>query len=172
MKRPIRIDGDVAYVTLTKGYVAVIDAADVPLVDGFNWCAEVNARPDGTIKAVYARRKDYSGLKGKTIHMHRLIAGTPDGLETDHEDGNGLNNRKTNLRSATKAQNGRNRGKNANNTSGFKGVSFRKDIGKWMSKIAVDRKQRFLGFFRCPTAAHFAYVRASADVHGEYGRFD
>lgn len=170
MKRPIRIEGDVAYVTLTKCYVAVIDAADVPLVEGFNWSAMVKVRPDGLVKTVYAYRADYSGEKQRAVYLHRTIMGEPEGFDVDHRDRDGLNNRRDNLRSATPAQNNQNRGKSANNTSGYKGVAWHKRESKWHVSIAKDRKRHYLGLFNCPTAAHFAYVKASRELHGEFGR--
>lgn len=171
MKRQIRIEGDLAYIPLTQGYEAIIDAEDVPLVEGWNWTADIDLRRcDGSIRTVYARRNDYSGAKPRKVRMHRVIAGTPEGFETDHEDGDGLNNRRNNLRTATKGQNQHNGKIRLTNTSGLKGAHFRKAVGKWHASITKDRKQHYLGLFNCPTAAHFAYVKASRDLHGEFGR--
>ena len=118
--RPIRIDGVLAFITLTKGYEAVIDVADVPLVAGYNWYALVMPR------TVYAARNDRSGPKKRNVFMHRVILGEPEGLQTDHKDGNGLNNTRDNLREATISQNGSNRRIGCNNTSGYKGVRSHK----------------------------------------------
>lgn len=164
MKRAIRIEGDVAYVPLTKGYEAVIDAADVPLVDGFNWCAQVQSH------TVYAIRRDCSGPTPSTVRMHRAIISEIDGLEVDHRDGNGLNNRRNNLRESTKAQNQQNSRIRRNNTSGFKGVCWDKASGKWMASIKANGKRRTLGRFTTPDVAHAAYVMASRALHGEFGR--
>jgi hypothetical protein len=160
--RPIRIEVDVAYVTLTKGYEAIIDAADVPLVEGWNWYASVNGN------AVYGKTK--KGSKGVTITMHRVIMGNPDGFEIDHIDGNGLNNRKSNLRLATHCENNRNRKINKNNTSGFKGVTWDNKTAKWRAKIMLNYVTRSLGYFDTPAAAYAAYVAASEKLHGEFGR--
>lgn len=115
MKRQIITIGQFAYIPLTQGYVATIDAADLHLVDGYTWTAIV--RP----YTVYAYRKDPG--TGKNVHLHRVIMGDPEGLTVDHRDGNGLNNTRSNLRSATKAQNNRNQRVTPRNTSGVKGVS-------------------------------------------------
>jgi hypothetical protein len=165
-QRPIRIEGDVAYVPLTKGYEAIIDAADVPLVEGFNWCSHVKPR------AVYAVRTDFSGPAQRTVRLHRTIMGEPDGFEVDHRDGDGLNNRRTNLRIATSSQNKHNQRLNTRNSSGFKGVSWFTRLRKWQARIAVNGKAVYLGSYRCSTAAHFAYAKASRELHGEYGRFE
>jgi hypothetical protein len=161
--RPIRIEGDVAYVTLTKGYEAIIDAADVPLVEGFNWCS----RADGL--TFYAARTDYSSGK-KTVRMHRVIMNCSKGFEIDHIDGDGLNNRRSNMRLSTHAENMRNRRIAKNNTSGFKGVAWDKNGAKWRAKIKVDGEQIHLGQFDTPEAAHAAYVAASEKLHGEFAR--
>ena len=170
MKRPIRIEGSLAYVPLTKGYEAVIDAADVPLAEGFSWTALVALRPDGSIRSVYAKRNMKIGAKSQTIYLHRAIGGTDDAPEVDHRDGNGLNNRRSNLRPATGSQNMHNSRLRSDSKSRLKGASFHKARGKWQSQITVNRKNRGLGLFNCPTAAYFAYIKASRALHGEFGR--
>lgn len=162
--RPIRVDGQLAYVTLTKGYVAVIDAADVPLVEGFNWCAKVGKN------TIYAKRADYTKPKMLTVLMHRVIAETPDGMDTDHADGDGLNNRRANLRVATPSQNNKNQRIRADNTSGFKGVSWFKPHGRWRAQIGVNGKLRPLGYFITAESAADAYAKASSELHGVFGR--
>jgi len=162
--RPIRIEGQLAYITLTQGYEAVIDAADVPLVDGVNWYAQV------VPWTVYAVRNDRSGAKQRTVQMHRVIMGEPDGLDVDHRDGNGLRNIRNNLREATKVQNNQNRSIGRNNTSGFKGVSWHKRCCKWQSQIKLNGKVKYLGHYDTAEQAHEAYCDASAKYHGEFGR--
>ena len=160
----IRIEGNVAFVPLTKGHESVVDAANVPLVAGYKWKALISRG------SVYAYRVDTSGLKPRTIRMHRVIMGEPGGLEVDHISGDGLDNRRENLRIATRSQNQHNTRKPAHNTSGLKGVGWAKREGKWRAQIAVDGKGRHLGYFATPEAAHAAYCEASAKLHGEFGR--
>lgn len=164
--RPIRVEGNVAYVPLTKGYEAVIDAEDVPLVEGWCWRASIE---DGI---VYAKRTHNVNGKRINVRMHRLLMGSPQGLEIDHRDGNGLNNRRSNLRVATSSQNKQNQGIRADNTSGFKGVTWVKRDRKWQARIEVGGKRRFLGLFKTPEAAHAAYVAANAELHGSFGRVE
>ena len=162
--RPIRIVGDLAYVTLTRGYEAVIDSADVPLVDGFNWCALVHKN------AVYARRADCSGIKQRAVYLHRVILGEPDGMDVDHRDGDGLNNRRNNLREATRSQNMCNQRISSRNTHGLKGVHWHKAAGKWQAHIKLNGRNRHLGLFTTPEAAYAAYCDASTRLHGDFGR--
>jgi len=169
--RPIRVEGNIAYVPLTRGYEAVIDAADVAMVEGRNWCAVVDRRGDGSIRAVYAMRKERTEAgEHRFVMMHRVIAETPDAMETDHIDGDGLNNRRDNMRNATRSQNQHNQGLAAHNTSGFKGVTWHKARAKWRAQIKINGKQRYLGMFGSLESASAAYAAASAELHGEFGR--
>ena len=159
--RPIRIEGNLAYVPLTHGYEAVIDAADAHLVDKYNWYAATGR------KTVYGARADCSGPKQRMVRLHRQIMGEPDGLQVDHRDGDGLNNRRSNLRVATNSQNTCNQAIRRSNSSGYKGVHKHKD--KWRADISRDGRRRFLGLHDTPEAAHAAYCKASAELHGEFG---
>jgi hypothetical protein len=75
-----------------------------------------------------------------------------------------------NLRPATKSQNAANRGKTCNNTSGFKGVWWRRRYRKWQATIGVNGKRFYLGMFDTPEAAHAAYAAAAQRLHGEFAR--
>lgn len=164
--RPIRVDGDLAYITLTKGYEAVIDAVDVHLVDGFNWSA-ITPRPGG----VYARRNNLTACGKRTaVYMHREILGHPAGFDVDHIDGNGLNNKRENLRIATVSQNAYNSLTPKNNTSGYKGATFHNRFGRWIAKISAEGKSHHLGYFDTPEEAHAAYCEASKRLHGEFAK--
>lgn len=162
MKRQIQIDGAIAIVPLTDGYVAVIDAADVHLVEGRLWHA--NPWPRTTYARASVRAEDG---RFKKVRMHNLLTGWG---RVDHIDGDGLNNRRENLRPATSSQNNRNAKRRSDNTSGFKGVTWRRRERKWAAQIRVDGKNMYLGHFDSPEAAHAAYCKASAELHGEFGR--
>lgn len=169
--RPIRIEGDVAYVPLTQGCEAIIDAADVHLVEGWNWYALVKRRRGNSASNVYAARNAI-GPNGvmTSVYLHRVIAETSGGISTDHRDGDGLNNRRSNLRQATHAENMRNCRKASNNTSGIKGVCWSTWAMKWRARIKVDGRNRHLGYFTTIEAAAAAYAEASGRLHGEFGR--
>lgn len=162
--KPFRIEGDIAYIPLTRGYEAIIDAADVELVGMKNWYA---LPAPGT---VYARREVRRDGKKIRIPMHRVITQPPTGMEVDHIDGNGLNNRRSNLRVVTHAQNLSNRGAPKNNTSGKKGVVWMKDEKRWRAQIGVNGKNMHIGCYPTIDLAHAAYVVVCRELHGEFGR--
>jgi hypothetical protein len=88
----------------------------------------------------------------------------------EHKDLNPANNRWTNLREGTKAQNGMNRIRPRNNTSGYKGVCFWKRDGNWIAKIKVNGKTIHLGYYPNSEAAHTAYSKAAEHYFGEFAR--
>lgn len=114
-------------------------------------------------------------VNGVNYYGHRIaymLIHSIDILESeiilDHVDGNKANNRPDNLRLANKSTNAMNRGKQANNSSGFKGVSFRKDRNKWLAKITKDGKAHHLGLFESKEKAALAYRQAAPEIHGEF----
>lgn len=89
----------------------------------------------------------------------------------DHADMNGFNNRWKNIREATHAENGRNRGKNKNNKSGFKGVSFSKQHQLWAARIKADGwGYLHLGLFDSAAIASVSYNIAAQSLHGQFAR--
>jgi len=158
--RPILIEGNTARVILTQGYSAIIDASDVSLVSGRNWYAWVG--PSG-VYAVHCKNRH-------TVRMHRIIMGNPQGLQIDHIDMNGLNNRRGNLRVATRSQNKCNMAARADNSSGLKGAHRHVCSGRWTSKIGIRGRQIYLGCFDTPEEAHEAYCNAVSEYHKEFAR--
>jgi hypothetical protein len=162
-------------IPLTRGYVALVSDHDYERVSQYNWCAELIRCKDGSIKNVYAVRA-ISTPSGWTLQrLHRFVAGVTDPeVKVDHRDGNGLNCQDDNLRVATQAQNQANRGAQRNNTSGFKGVTWSKQAGKWQAKIEVNGKSKHLGYFRLDQIeeAAQAYDRAAIELFGEFAHLN
>ena len=86
----------------------------------------------------------------------------------DHIDENKANNNVKNLRWATRKDNSCNRGKQKNNTSGFKGVSFNKHTKKFESKISINGKLKHLGLFETAEEASRAYETKAKEIHGNF----
>lgn len=120
-------------IQLTKNKVALVDDDMFEYLNQWKW---------------YLNDNGYAVNKGKTIiRMHRLINNTPEGLFTDHINMDKLDNRRCNLRSVSKSENGINRLKPKNNRSGCKGVCFNKNANKWMAEIKVKPTKIYLGIY-------------------------
>lgn len=114
-------------------------------------------------------------IDGKAFLAHRLawfyVHGEWPELQIDHIDGDGLNNRIENLREATVSQQNQNRRMHKNNTSGVKGITWKKRRGKWQAQIEHQGKAIYLGSFENKEAAAEAYAVAAKKYHGEFARF-
>jgi hypothetical protein len=148
-----------AEITLSGGYVALVDDEDLPMLAAFRWRA---MKMHGQDRYVYV----VSGAK-KVVAMHRLITGAPKGLVVDHINGNRLDNRKENLRVCTHAQNLMNRASKRK----FKGVRLREG-GRWQAAIRVGGVRHCLGGFETAEEAARAYDDAAVRLHGEFARLN
>ena len=139
------------HILLTQGKIAIIEERDYDKVKNIRWCAQRGRR------TYYAA----SGESYKRQLMHRVIAGKP-GLDVDHRDHDGLNNRRSNLRPATHSQNQMNRQKKQKSI--FKGVSLHKPSGKYLCHIA----NQHLGLFADPEEAAIVYDIAAIALFGRF----
>lgn len=99
---------------------------------------------DKRTKKYYVRSARY----GKTILLHRLVMDEPRGLVVDHKNHDGMDNRKSNLKSVTIQENGQNRkGASRVSNSGVRGVSWNKNSKKWLVYLSVNKKRKYLGGF-------------------------
>jgi hypothetical protein len=150
-------------VPLTQGFVAVVDDDDAWVLD-YSWRVTVDRSGHR-----YARRSIRTGHKVRDILMHREISKAAPGTMVDHKDGDGLNNRRSNLRLATDSQNQWNRkSKRAGTYSRYKGVSWYKAYGTWMAEICKDGVRTYLGQFASEVEAAKAYDRAALEAFGEF----
>lgn len=105
--------------------------------------------------------------------MHRLILGAPAGIGVDHRNGDGRDNRRLNLRLATRTQNAQNRSKNRDKTSSrYKSVYARRRKGPWYAQIRIRGRNKHLGVFETEEEAALAYNRAAVEYFGEYARLN
>ena len=158
-------------IELTQGYKAMIDDEDYPTVSAHSWCANVHRRKDGTIKRVYAFRRD---RKRRVQYLHRfLLHVRAVSAQVDHRDGNGLNNQRYNLRRATQRQNSANQGpRHPLAQGGLKGVTWNKTNRKWIAQISPNRKNTYLGSFYEKLDAAYAYNVAALKLFGKFARLN
>ncbi len=128
-------------IPLTQGFSAMVDDEDYDSLSQHKWHVSTLSWSCPYVR--YAKR--FVGRQ--SIFMHRQIIGALDGQETDHINRDGLDNRKRNLRIATRSQNGFNRGMQSNNTSGEIGVVWHRRNRKWQAQVMIERKMRYLGQF-------------------------
>jgi hypothetical protein len=117
----------------------------------------------------------YLGLSaiGKHYRVHQIAFLIMDGYlpsQIDHRNMDRSDNRWINIRAATHSENGRNRHKQANNKSGFKGVSWHKRAKKWVAQIGNGNGPKYLGLFDSPQTAYDAYRKESLKVFGDFAR--
>jgi len=143
------------------GRFTLVDDGDVPLVIPYRWSLDTPSR-----RVEYARAWS-ADFPGGSIRMHVLIAGR----YVDHANGDGLDNRRENLRPATAGQQMFNTRKRAGCSSAFKGVSWDKKTGKWVAYIGGPRTgRRVLGRFTDEIEAARTYDAAATDLFGPFAR--
>lgn len=157
-------EGDVRCIVLTQGYTAIVDAEIYEWVSAVKWFADVKPR------SVYAKTSFKIDGKQHSMRMHRLVLGILDSsIDIDHINHNGLDNRRSNLRSFTRlasVANQANRRPLEGCTSIYKGVGWNKEEGRWRARIALGPVRTTLGFFDEEADAAKAYDEAACDIFG------
>lgn len=155
-------------IPLTQGQVALVDNEDFEVLNKFKWHVRKGQRTLYAVRLVH--NPSPSGPRQKVLRMHRIILGlTNPKTEGEHRDGNGLNNRRNNLRVATRAQNCRAFQTNRHGkTSKFRGVSWNRPNKKWSAQIKANRKITYLGLFKDEREAARAYDSEATRLFGEF----
>lgn len=146
------------------GLLAVVDDEDYERVNALNWFAA----SDGY--NMYAVRTYWDNGKFRKMRMHRFVINAPSGMEVDHREGNGLDNRKHMLRICTHAENMRNRKLVSTNTSGYMGVQ--KSGNKWAATIGHDGALLNLGAFGNPRHAALVRDLFAREIYGEFAKLN
>lgn len=147
------------------GRVALVNDGDYDLVMQYRWTVWEVQRADGRTDGPYAVTHYKRNRRRYEIKMHKLLTGWP---VTDHADGDGLNNQRSNLRPANSAQNRHNQRPKRGSSSRFKGVSWNKSARKWQASIHVNGKNRYLGRYVSEEEAGAVYAAAALEAYGEY----
>ncbi len=153
---------------LGQGKFTIVEPPDYYRFGSFRWYL----RGNGT--QFYALTNCIVGpMRTTVLALHRIIMNAPAGLLVDHQNGNGLDNRRANLRLATHSQNLCNSRINKSNCSSqFRGVSLFRRRGVWSARIKIRGKSIFLGYFDNEIDAAKAYDRAAIKYHGEFARLN
>lgn len=155
-------------IPLPCGFVTLIDDEDYDLVvAGGPW----HAYQTPVSRTHYVQGHVKVNGRDTTRHLHSFLTGWS---RVDHQNGNGLDNQRSNLRPATAFQNQGNRRLNRNSTSGYKGVTLRKRGGSrpWTAQINIDYKHIYIGAFASPEIAARAYDAAAILHFGEFARLN
>ena len=149
-------------VVLTKGKIAIVDDDDFDEIAKHKWYYNCG----------YAKRHTRLGKGGKreVFLMHRVIAKTPAGMDTDHKNHDKLDNRKENLRCCLHSQNMANTRKYSVNKSGYKGVYWAKHTKKWRAQIRLKSVKIHVGYFHTKEASAAAYDRKAKEIWGEFAK--
>ncbi len=154
------------FIELTQGQKAIVCDCHHDLVKGFKWYAAKSRY------VLYAQTMGKTRFGWRpTIKMHRLITDAPKGLVVDHINGDGLDNRCTNLRVCTSAENQHNSNKARpyNLSSGYKGISWRVDSKKW--RVRAYRGRGFeVGNFVELSEAIKAYNQFVQKIDGGFAK--
>lgn len=150
--------GDHVFAALTRGYMTLVSPEDAGLLEAFSFCARIGAK-NYAYAATSPMRKDGG-------YLHRLIMGASAGQYVDHVSGDKMDNRRSNLRFCTLAENQQNRRSLRRDLP--KGVT--KDNGLFRAQISVNGRKINLGRYPTPDEAHAVYVTAARKHFGEFAR--
>jgi hypothetical protein len=154
-------------IPLTRGKYAIVDPDDYERLSRYRWSASKSG------KNWYALRREWS-KRGKRnercIYMHREVIEVGKGKVVDHINRKSLDNRKSNLRAATAAQNmwNRRKQKKGKSSSRYKGVGWVRHRRCWRAEIWVNGERSHLGYFEGEVEAAKVYDQAAKKFHGEF----
>ncbi len=152
-------------IPLTQGKCAIVDDGDYEWLCQYKWYAMRCGN-------VYYAGRNAKGKNKKPIYMHREILNVPQGVETDHVNGDGLDNRERNMRICTKQENQFNMKSYKAGSSKYKGVCWHKRIEKWHAQIRHNGKRIYLGVFDKENDAANAYNVKATELFGEFARLN
>ena len=153
---------------LGGGVFAICDWKDYETVKNFKW--NTSSRQSRT-QWVWAHDPKNADINRRKVAMHNLIMCPPEGLYVDHINGNGLDNRRSNLRIVTKQQNTFNSA-HKGGTSKYKGVCLEKESGMWKAYITKDGKKKSIGRFALEDDAARAYDKEAISLFREHAKLN
>lgn len=150
-------------IALTQGKFATVDDEDFEWLNQWKWYFAKG----------YAVRQRNTLNGQRMVYMHKEVSKPKHGLVADHISTDKLDNRRKNLRNCTKGEDSRNKHILKSNSTGFKGVYFKKQSRKFVAQIAFNAcGQKHLGYFDTAREAGAAYAEAAKELHGEFARIN
>lgn len=144
----------------------IIDAEDIPKVEGYTWCVNKHKNTFYAVTNIQLGNRKY-----KSLYLHRLIMDFPE-LHIDHVSGNGLDNRKSNLRICTCQENHMNRKSHKNSSSKYKGISWHKRDKIWQARIRFNGKLIYIGYFDSDIEAAKAYDAKALELFDGFAKLN
>ena len=167
---PLRVltEDKMKKIPLTQGKFALVDDEDYEWLMQWKWCVYWDGYTWRPIRGVHRRRESPTL---KRFSMHREIMKHHgyklDGMQVDHINHDGLDNRKVNLRVCTKEQNARNARKITNASSKYKGVSWKPPISKWEVRV-----RKYIGVYSSEIEAAKAYDKKAKELYGAFANLN
>lgn len=156
-------------IKLTQNKFAIVDDEDFEKLNQHKWYATKSWK----CEIYYAKRSIGKSPNQRQLCMHRVILGEFSSKNhIDHINGDGLDNRKENLRVVSQRENSRNMTKKSKSSSKFKGITWNKECCKWRVRICVDRKRLYLGDFKDEVEAAKVYNKAALKYFGEFAKLN
>ncbi len=146
-------------IKLTQNKVAIVDDGDYELLAQWKWHAN-------------NQHGNWYAINPKMGRMHRFVMNNPIDLEVDHLNGDGLDNRRCNLRACTHSQNMMNQKAKTCQTSKYKGVWWQKDRKKWVSSIRLNQQKIYVGSFLDEGDAGRAYNKKARELYGGFAKLN
>lgn len=162
MPNPTNTNSGTRKIPLTQGKFAIVDAEDYLMLIKWKWHH----------RGGYAKRAINRREERRAVAMHNQIMNPPKGMEVDHINGNGLDNRKCNLRICKHQNNTWNRKPVTGSSSKYKGVSFHRPGNYWKAYIKINEQQKHIGCFLSEEEAAIAYNMVARVLHGEFAKLN
>jgi hypothetical protein len=156
---------------LTSGLFTIVDDEDFEHLSTFRWTP--NKGRCGVFYAATAVKRVKDGRKYQaTVEMQRYLLDPnrelPRSVKVDHINGQVLDNRRSNLRLVNDSARNINRRTFKTNKSGYRGVSYAKEVRKWLAQIKLNKKAISIGYYFTQEEAAIAYNAKAIELHGEY----
>jgi hypothetical protein len=164
-KYTISEDGSRCEIFFHDGSSFLIDSEDLDKISHMTWFRGKRGYP------VAATSRKLPGGR-RNVSVHRLLLSPPQGYDVDHISGDKLDNRKSNLRICSHQQNMFNQKMRSTNSSGYYGVSYMKNCGKYEAYIHFNGRKNYLGIFDTVSGAAAARDAAAKRLFGDYARLN